>query len=150
MKKYFQDFPGSASGEGSPASAGDTGDSGSIPGSGGGNSNPLQYSCLENPLKRTAWGTTTCGVAISWTRLSNKPRMQTVFSVPDSIFPFACFIPWSPKINGGYFIPCKTPFLNKMEIWSLKLKNGGYKVQKQMLVLRSPFLLQFQAILPGD
>ena len=32
-----------------PATAGDAGDVGSIPGSGGGNGNPLQYSCLENP-----------------------------------------------------------------------------------------------------
>ena len=35
------------------ANAGDTGDTGSIPGSGrspgGGHGNPLQYSCLENP-----------------------------------------------------------------------------------------------------
>ena len=41
-----------------PASAGDAGDTGSIPGSGrspgGGNGNPLQYSCLENPLDRGA------------------------------------------------------------------------------------------------
>ena len=37
-----------------PASVGDTGDAGSIPGLGrsfgGGNGNPLQYSCLENPM----------------------------------------------------------------------------------------------------
>ena len=36
-----------------PANAGDTGDAGSIPGSGrspgGGHGNPLQYSCLKNP-----------------------------------------------------------------------------------------------------
>ena len=35
------------------------GDSGSIPGlgtfPGGGNGNPLQYSCLENPMDRRAW-----------------------------------------------------------------------------------------------
>ena len=35
------------------------GDKGSIPGSGGrpgeGNGNPLQYSCLENPMDRGAW-----------------------------------------------------------------------------------------------
>ena len=41
------------------ASAGDTGDVGSIPGSGrsrgGGCGNPLQYSCLENPMDRGAW-----------------------------------------------------------------------------------------------
>ena len=39
--------------------AGDTGDEGSIPGSGrspgGGNSNPLQYSRLKNPMDRGAW-----------------------------------------------------------------------------------------------
>ena len=42
-----------------PASAGDAGDSGLIPGSGRspgeGNGNPLQYSCLENPMDRGAW-----------------------------------------------------------------------------------------------
>ena len=39
-----------------PANAGDTGNAGSIPGSrispGGGNGNPLQYSCLGNPMDR--------------------------------------------------------------------------------------------------
>ena len=41
-----------------PANAGDAGDTGSIPGSGkspgGGNGNPFQYSCLENPMHRGA------------------------------------------------------------------------------------------------
>ena len=41
-----------------PASAGNVRDVGSIPGSGrspeGGHSNPLQYSCLENPMDRGA------------------------------------------------------------------------------------------------
>ena len=41
-----------------PANAGDVGDAGSIPGSGwspgGGHGNPLQYSCLENPMDRRA------------------------------------------------------------------------------------------------
>ena len=43
----------------SPAKAGDVKDTGSIPGSGrfpgGGHGNPLQYSCLENPMDRGAW-----------------------------------------------------------------------------------------------
>ena len=42
-----------------PANAGDVGDCGSIPGlgksPGGGHSNPLQYSCLENPTDRGPW-----------------------------------------------------------------------------------------------
>ena len=41
------------------ASAGDTGDIGSVPGfrsfPGGGHGNPVQYSCLENPRDRGAW-----------------------------------------------------------------------------------------------
>ena len=54
-----------------PASAGDTG---SIPGLGRfpgvGIGNPLQYSCLEDPMGRGAWQATAPRVAKSWTRLS--------------------------------------------------------------------------------
>ena len=57
-----------------PANAGDPRDAGSIPGSGaspgGGNGNPLQYSCLENPMHRGAWRASVHGVAKSWTRLT--------------------------------------------------------------------------------
>ena len=45
-----------------PADAGDISDTGLIPGlersSGGGHGNPLQYSCLENPMDREAWQAT--------------------------------------------------------------------------------------------
>ena len=57
------------------ASAGDPRNWGSISGSGrsprGGNGNPLQYSCLENPTDRGAWWATVHGVAKSQTQLSN-------------------------------------------------------------------------------
>ena len=50
-----------------PANPGDAGDVGSIPESGrspeGGNGNPLQYYCLENPMDRGAWWDTVHGVA---------------------------------------------------------------------------------------
>ena len=63
----------------SPAGAGDVGDMGSIPGSGRnpgeGNGNPLQYSCLENPMDRGAWHR----IAKSQTRLK---RLNT------------CYLPW--------------------------------------------------------
>ena len=53
------------------ASAGDTRDSGSIPGlvgsSGEGNGNLLQYSCLENSMDRGALWATVSGVTKSWT-----------------------------------------------------------------------------------
>ena len=51
-----------------PASAGDTG---LIPGlgksPGGGNGNPLQYSCLDNPMDRGAWRATLHGITKSRT-----------------------------------------------------------------------------------
>ena len=51
-----------------------TGDSGSIPGLGRspeiGNGNPLQYSCLGNPMDREAWWATVHGVTKSCRRLS--------------------------------------------------------------------------------
>ena len=57
-------------------SAGDTGDTGLIPGSGRcpvvGNGSPLQYSCLENPMDRGAWQATVHGVAKNQTQLSTQ------------------------------------------------------------------------------
>ena len=56
-------------------SAFNVGDLGSLPGSGRspgeGNGNPLQYSCLENPMDRRAWWDTVHGVSKSQTRLSH-------------------------------------------------------------------------------
>ena len=54
-----------------PANAGDMRDAGSIPGlgrsPGGGHGNPLQYSCLKNPMDRGAWRATVHGVTKRWT-----------------------------------------------------------------------------------
>ena len=55
------------------AHTGDVRDMGSIPGSGGspgvGNGNPLQYSCLEDPMDRGAWWAAVHRVTKSWTQL---------------------------------------------------------------------------------
>ena len=56
-----------------PAKAGDRRNAGLIPGSGRSpgerHGNPLQYSCLGNPMDRGAWQATVHGVAKSQTRL---------------------------------------------------------------------------------
>ena len=65
-------FCGSSDGKESACNAGDQGSgpgSGRSPGEG--NSNPLQYSCLENSMDRGAWQATIHEVAKSWTRLSD-------------------------------------------------------------------------------
>jgi len=43
---------------------------------GGGNGNPLQYSCLENSMNRGAWWATLHGVAKSQTWLRNTTTLQ--------------------------------------------------------------------------
>ena len=69
---YREGFPGGSVGKDSACIAGDLG---SIPGSGQspgeGIGNPLQYSCLENPMDRGAWWATVHEVAKSRTGLSD-------------------------------------------------------------------------------
>ena len=78
MKKAFL---GSSDGK---ASAYNVGDPGSIPGSGRspgeGNSNPLQYSCLENSIHQGACRATVYGVAKSWTQLSDFTFTFTLYT----------------------------------------------------------------------
>ena len=65
-------FPGGSAGKESTCNVGDPG---LIPGlgrsPGEGNGNPLQCSCLENPMDRGTWQVITQGVTKSWLRLSN-------------------------------------------------------------------------------
>ena len=76
----YMGFPG---GTEVKASAFNVGDWGLIPGSGRspgeGNGNPLQYSCLENPMDGEAWWATVHRVAKSWMRvkqISMHPRSK--------------------------------------------------------------------------
>ena len=73
---FFVGLPLWLSGKESACNARATGDTGLIPGSlgpgrspGEGYGNPLQYSCLENPMDRGVWWVTVHGVAKSQTRL---------------------------------------------------------------------------------
>ena len=65
----------------SPVNAGDIRDVGLIPGTGrsleGGDGNPLQYSCLENPMDRGAWRVMVHRVARSRTRLKQVSRTSS-------------------------------------------------------------------------
>ena len=68
----FGGFPGCSLGKESACNAGDPG---SIPGSGrspeGGHGNPLQVSCMNNPMDRGPWWATVYEVAMSQTQLSD-------------------------------------------------------------------------------
>ena len=71
--KVYWGFSGGAMVKNLPATAGNLRDEGLIPGSGkspgGGHSNPLQYSCLENSMDREALWATIHGVTKNWTQL---------------------------------------------------------------------------------
>ena len=75
-------FPG---GSDSKETACNAGDLGSTPGwgrsPGGEHGNPLQYSCLENPMDRGAWWATVYGLAENWTRLSDWAQHSTGYSI---------------------------------------------------------------------
>ena len=74
MSRLTLGFPGGTSSKELPATHRDLRDVGLIPESGksprGDHGNPLQYSCLENPMDRGAWRATAHWVAKSQTQLS--------------------------------------------------------------------------------
>ena len=87
-------FPGSRVMKNLPVNAGDLG---SIPGSGrspgAGNSNPLQYSCLENPMDRGAWRATVHGGV---KELDTTEGTQHARMTRGQLFPDGCFKAASP------------------------------------------------------
>ena len=84
----------------SPASAGDERDVGSIPGwgrsPGGGHGNPLQNSCLENPMDRGTWQYTVHGVTKSGTQLKQLSTRRCAFCLWDLHYSLRCS--WRPFI----------------------------------------------------
>ena len=92
LSRFVMAFLGGSDGK---APAYNVGDLGWIPGSGRspgeGNGNPLQYSCLENPMDGGSWLATVHGVAKSRTRLSD-------FTITITRFVIA-FLPRSKYLN---------------------------------------------------
>ena len=86
-------LPGGANGKELVANAGDTRDVGSIPGSGrspaGRHGNPLQYSCLENPMDRKAWRATVHRVTKSQTRLQRLSTRACILAIEPLPVPIA-------------------------------------------------------------
>ena len=84
-----------------PAKAEDAGDAGSISGvgrsPGGGNDNPLQCSCLENPRDGGAWWGAVYGVAQSRTRLKQLSSNQCRRLKRYGFDPWVRKIPWRRK-----------------------------------------------------
>ena len=126
-------FPRWLSGKESACNAGNARDSGSIPGSGrspeGGNGNPLQYSCVENPMGRGAWQVTVHRVTKSRTRL-NTHALSSVQSL-SRIWLFAT--PWTAARQASLSITSSRSLPKLMSIESVMPSNH--------LILCRPLLL---------
>ena len=101
-------YKGGAVVQNPPANAEDARDGGSIPGSGrspgGGHGNPLQYSCLENPMDRGVWQATVHRVAESRTQLSTLFSISKTISKQEAhaVEDTACTpVIWAPASNTG-------------------------------------------------
>ena len=104
-------LPGGSDGKASACHAGDLG---SIPGSGRspgeGKDNPLQYSCLENPMVGGAWQVTVHGVTKSWTQLSDFTRSVCLrYSQPPN---------WSLPTNGFFKPESRMPSLSPSQSYA--------------------------------
>ena len=93
-------FPGGTSGKESACNAGDIKRPGFDPWVGkipwGDHGNPLQYSCLENPMDRGAWQAIVHRVAKSWTRLKRLSSSTYQFSSVTQSRPTLCYpMDWS-------------------------------------------------------
>ena len=137
------------------AKAGDSSDAGSIPGYGKSpeerNGNPLQYSCLGNPLDRGAWRATIHGVAKSQTQLSDShthtwPRGELLFpalvSRPQaygesfSAFPVSCLLHQRPPPEGPW--AGKARRLRVTVSRCTVRRNGGRQTETFFLALQPP------------
>ena len=103
---FMQGFPGDSDGKESACNAAEGLDL--IPGlgtsPGGGHGNPLQYSCLENPLDRGAWWATVHGVAKSRTRLSDFTFTFSLSCIGEGNGnPLQCSCLEDPRDNGAWW-----------------------------------------------
>jgi len=116
-----------------PANAGVAGDAGLIPDLGRSpeerNGNPLQYSCLGNPMDRRAWRATVHRVAKSWTRLSDSATKTT--NIPHSVSSLSYSCPFKPRkmFSSHFFQPrqsnLKHCLTSKVELKTPILSRSG-------------------------
>ena len=108
----FTGFPDGSAGKNPPANAGEAG---LIPGlgrsPGGGNGNPLQYSCLGNPMDRGAWLATVHGVLKSWAGATKQQHRVLQFTKHPNV-----------PINQGTRADYALIFFNNDLLWFISLR----------------------------
>ena len=135
----FWGFPGGAVVKNTPANAGHSEDMGSISrlgrSPGGGNGNPLQYSCLENSTGRGTWQATMHGVSKRLCESPESPQLHTAHSIPPSVNSSALTFHWILALIFFLlqaFLLCLLPspclidiFLTSRSVCEIRLKSLG-------------------------
>ena len=80
---------------------------------GEGNSNPLQYSCLENPMDRRAWWATVHGVARSRTQLTDFTFTFHLHALEKEMTTYSSVLAWSIPGTGE---PGELPFMGSHRV----------------------------------
>ena len=70
---------------------------------GEGNSNPFQYSCLENPMDGGVWWAAVHGVVKSWTRLSNFTFTFHFHALEKEMATHSCVLAWRIPGMGAWW-----------------------------------------------
>ena len=148
-------FPGGSVGKESTCNAGDLGDMGSIPGSGrslgGGHGNPLQYSCLENPMDRGAWWATAHRVAKSQPSLkwmSMNALSAFVLDLPDYLILYPLSISrrsQGPELGLERWSLEGMLFLATCGLWELLVHTAGWACVSFHSLPFHPLLLMLRA-----
>ena len=139
----FEGFLWWFSGKEFACNAGDSGDTGSVPGlgtsPGGGSSNPLQYFCLENSMDRGAWWATVHEITKSQTLLSTHTvKSECELQIPvSSVQSFSrvqlLATPWTAACQASLSITNSRSLLKLLTIESVMPSNH--------LILCHPLLL---------
>ena len=133
-------FPGGARGKEPPTNAGEVKGWGWIPGSGrshvGANGNPLQYSCLENPMDREAWGATAHGVAKRRTWLSDFTFTFNTFGVWETWQVYRPF----PKYSSLWFLCISQHRMEATKDYQCSLQSGQHSLTRHraLTLLHTP------------
>ena len=124
-------FPGGIVVKNQPANARGIRDTGLIPGSeqflGGGHGNPLQYTCLENPMDRGTWQATVHSVIRSWTQpkwLSmHAKNMFSCVRNCQTVFPSSCNICIPTSNEWEFLLATSSPVFGVVSVAGLGHSN---------------------------
>jgi len=115
---------------------------------GGGNGNPLQHSCLENPMEKGAWQATVHGVAKYWTWQSNWACEHTHHNTSAENLIYRPKVVTQPQLRAEASFPIFL-FTNLfMQMWAFLIVDST--ILRNMEISFTKFFLLTSMVMPCD